>query len=102
LRLLRSTQQPQTEAAGRSLFSKEAARTERIVQPSYVNDETKYRSAFEAASEGKAQNKISQVSDHLPLAFGCAILLLLIVSKAIDIFCDFQAKAENLFRAARP
>ncbi|KAH8432833.1 uncharacterized protein LDX57_010462 [Aspergillus melleus] len=47
--------------------------------PSYIDEESKYRMDFAHADDGKAQLKISQ---------------------AIQIFCDFQIKAEGIVRAA--
>ncbi|PYH42254.1 aldolase [Aspergillus saccharolyticus JOP 1030-1] len=80
LKLLQSSHKPADEVQSLSLFSDASALQDQLVYPSYIDDEAGYRMAFARAEEGRAQLKLGQ---------------------AINIFCDFQTKAEQLVRDAR-
>ncbi|KAL8711221.1 MAG: hypothetical protein Q9220_004366 [cf. Caloplaca sp. 1 TL-2023] len=71
---------------------------------SFIDDESKYRLAFSRADEGKAQMKLAQVRISHP----CSLDLLFCQTifdeltrrthQALDIFCNYQVKAEALMR----
>ncbi|KAL2784497.1 aldolase [Aspergillus keveii] len=78
---LQSRNQSETEIAAMSLFKATAdTRMAEVKYPSYIDNEEKYRMDFGYADEGNAQRKLGQ---------------------AIHIFCDFQAKAEEVVRNAQ-
>ncbi|CEL01348.1 hypothetical protein ASPCAL00933 [Aspergillus calidoustus] len=81
LRGLQSTTRSMAEVAAMSLFKATAdTRMAKMSYPSYIDNEEKYRMDFGYADEGNAQRKLAQ---------------------AINIFSDFQAKAEEVVRNAR-
>ncbi|RDW81580.1 Transaldolase [Aspergillus mulundensis] len=67
------------EVAAMSIVEDVAAE-EKTEYPSYIDDEAKYRADFEKADEGRAIEKTAE---------------------AIDIFCGYQDKAEEVIRKAR-
>jgi transaldolase len=61
LQALRSSHRSEGEASSLSLFTKKAITNEKLVYPSYIDDEAKYRVDFDAADGGRAQLKLGQV-----------------------------------------
>ncbi|PLB54018.1 aldolase [Aspergillus steynii IBT 23096] len=80
LRLLASTRKTDEESVNVSLFAEQSQEGSKIEYPSYIDEEEKYRCDFACVDEGMAQLKLAQ---------------------AIQIFCDFQSKAEAIVRAAK-
>ncbi|RAH77224.1 aldolase [Aspergillus japonicus CBS 114.51] len=79
LKLLQSSHKGVDEVQSLSLFQDREVMQDTLAYPSYINDEAGYRLAFARVEEGRAQLKLGQ---------------------AINIFCDFQTKAEQLVRDA--
>ncbi|RAH65255.1 aldolase [Aspergillus aculeatinus CBS 121060] len=79
LKLLQSSHKGVDEVQSLSLFQDKGVMQDKLAYPSYINDEAGYRLAFARVEEGRAQLKLGQ---------------------AINIFCDFQTKAEQLVRDA--
>ncbi|MCJ1258511.1 hypothetical protein MMC24_006344 [Lignoscripta atroalba] len=78
LQALSDAHEPEAKVLDRSLFNKTPNVEERPVQrASFVNDESKFRTAFARSEGGKGQVKTKQ---------------------AIDIFCDYQKMAEAMMR----
>lgn len=66
IRALKSTERSEAEIVGMSLFPKQGLSAVKPSHPSYLNDEAKYRMAFDTADEGRAQHKLAQVRVILP------------------------------------
>ncbi|KAI9036021.1 Transaldolase [Aspergillus affinis] len=79
LRLLDSTRRGESEIHSASLFNQQLTDAQKMDYTSYIDEESKYRMDFAHADDGSAQLKLGQ---------------------AIQIFCDFQVKAEGIVRAA--
>lgn len=60
LQALRSTYRSEGKVSSLSLFTK-AINNEKLVYPSYIDDEAKYRVDFDATDGGRAQLKLGQV-----------------------------------------
>ncbi|KAL3459571.1 aldolase [Aspergillus heterothallicus] len=81
LRGLQAGTRSTAELEHMSLFrTMDDTRMARLAYPSYIDDEERFRMDFGYADQGDAQRKLGQ---------------------AIHIFCDFQAKAEELVRTAK-
>ncbi|CBF85197.1 hypothetical protein AN9443.2 [Aspergillus nidulans FGSC A4] len=80
LRALQSTYRDANQVFKLSIVENGTQNDDKIEHISYINDEEKYRADFQKADEGRAKAKTAE---------------------AIDIFCGFQAKAEDVIRKAK-
>ncbi|KAL3429242.1 hypothetical protein BDV09DRAFT_190282 [Aspergillus tetrazonus] len=80
LRTLQSTYRDANQVSKLSIVENGAQNDDKIEHISYIDDEEKYRADFGKADEGRAKAKTAE---------------------AIDIFCGFQAKAEDVIRKAK-
>ncbi|KAL4773896.1 aldolase [Aspergillus nidulans var. acristatus] len=80
LRALQSTYRDANEVSQLSIVRNGAQSDDKIEHVSYIDDEERYRADFEKADEGRAKAKTAE---------------------AIDIFCGYQSKAEDVVRKAR-
>ncbi|KAL4765022.1 uncharacterized protein BDW70DRAFT_147326 [Aspergillus foveolatus] len=80
LRALQSADRDANQVSKLSIVENGAQSDGKIEHVSYIDDEEKYRADFEKADEGRAKAKTAE---------------------AIDIFCGFQAKAEDVIRKAK-
>ena len=121
LRALKNAERPEAELPGLSLLADEKMAASDEDRYSFIDDEAKYRAAFAQAEDGKAERKMKQVSLSLgfvaapgapvPMEAPCLgssawrrphTRLTQSITQAIEDFCEFQTKGEQLFRAADP
>ena len=82
---------------------------ERPKSAGYLNNYTAYREAFTRSDGGKGEEKTKQVScpplsetDPSRSRLSSSLLISFRIPKAIDIFSEYQRKAEALMRANHP
>lgn len=96
IRLLAQTEEPEAEVVKYSIFEKRTKAQETRAK-SFVNDELKYREEFAKSYEGKGAWKTKEVCLRIYDNVG-PVSLLTWTLKAIDVFCEYQVKAEGLLR----
>lgn len=100
LRLLSKIDEPEANLADSSIFEKENdERKQEIETQHFVNDESKYREAFARSYDGKGAWKTKEVRRRRCLHVKYYVLLTWFL-EAIEIFCKYQVKAEDLLRNA--
>ena len=77
LKELRSTDRFEKEVKALSMFDNTSTVREKLSYPSYIDDEARYRMEFDAAEDGKAQLKLSQVriNGHTDYLEGTGLML---------------------------
>lgn len=98
LRLLSKTEEPKVDVMKSSIFEKQTkAMGQEIEVISFVDDEIRYREAFARSYDGKGAWKTKEVRLRSCYHVNYCTLLTWLL-KAIDVFCAYQLKAENLLR----
>ena len=96
LRTLSKTHEADIGITNSSIFDKAPkASGQKIEGHSFVNEERKYREAFARSYGGKGKWKTQEVRPFAALNF---VSTANIIFKAINIFCEYQIKAEGLLR----
>ena len=96
LRTLSKTHEAEIGITNSSIFEKDTkASGQEIEVHNFANDERKYREAFARSYGGKGKWKTQEVRTFAALNVVKAANM---IFKAINIFCEYQIKAEGLLR----